>query len=109
MLLTIYTVGHSNHSIEYLLQMLRTMALQQLVDVRAYPRSARYPQFASVYLQQVLAESGVTYWWAGSQLGGMRAERLTSSHRAITSSSLRAYADYMETQEFRSALSELID
>ncbi len=109
MLLTIYTIGHSNHSIEYLLQMLRTMELQQLVDVRAYPNSARHPQFASVCLQRMLTDYDISYCWAGSQLGGMRKGRSTSPHRAIASPSLRAYADYMETQEFRNALGDLTD
>lgn len=88
--------------------MLRTMELQQLVDVRAYPSSTRHPQYASVYLQRALADHGIAYCWAGPGLGGMREQRSTSVHRAIASSSLRAYADYMETEEFRNALGELI-
>jgi uncharacterized protein (DUF488 family) len=107
--LTVHTVGHSNHSIEYLLRMLRAMELQQLVDVRAYPNSARHPHFASVYLQRMLADSGISYCWAGSRLGGMHEGRSASLHRAIASPSLRAYADYMETKELRDALAELID
>ena len=106
---TLYTVGHSNRKIEYLLQMLRAIDLQQLVDIRAYPGSIRHPQFASAYLQQALADSDIAYYWAGSRLGGMRKGRATSPHRAIASSTLRAYADYMETQEFRSAICELVD
>ena len=109
MALTVYTVGHSNHSIEYLLQLLRTMELQQLVDVRAYPGSTKHPQFASAYLQQALAGSGIVYRWAGSRLGGMRKGCSRSRHRAIESPPLRAYADYMETERFRNALDELID
>lgn len=109
MLLTVYTVGRSNHSIEYLLQMLCTMKLQQPVDVRAYPHSVRQPQFAGVYLQRILTDFDISYHWADFRLGGMRKGRSTSSHRAITSPALRAYADYMETQEFRDALAELID
>lgn len=108
-LLTLYTIGHSNHSIEYLLHMLCAMELQQLVDVRAYPNSARHPQFAGVHLRRMLMDLGISYWWAGPQLGGMRKGRSASPHRAIKSPGLRAYADYMETQEFRNALTELID
>lgn len=107
--LSIYTVGHSNHNIDDLLRMLRTMQLQQLIDVRAYPSSARYPQFAGAYLQQALAASGIDYHWAGSQLGGMRKARSTSPHYAIASSSLRAYADHMQTREFRTTITGLID
>jgi uncharacterized protein (DUF488 family) len=107
--LALYTVGHSNRSIESLLQILRTVELQQLVDVRAHPASVRHPQFASTYLERALADSGIAYHWWGSRLGGMRKGRASSSHRAIVSSALRAYAGYMETQEFRDALGELID
>ena len=106
---TVYTVGHSNRSIEYLLKILRAVEVRQLVDVRAYPTSAKHPQFARECLQRALADSGITYFWAGSRLGGMRKGHPTSPHRAIASSSLRAYADYMETHEFRNAIDGLID
>ena len=107
--LTVYTVGHSNRSIEYLLQMLRAMGLQQLVDVRAHPSSVRHPQFTNAYLQRALADSGIAYYWQGSQLGGRRKGRSPSPHYAISSPALRAYAGYMETREFLGALRELIE
>lgn len=107
--LTVYTVGHSSRSIEYLLQMLRAMGLQQLVDVRAHPSSVRHPQFTNTCLQRALADSGIAYYWQGSQLGGRRKGRSPSPHYAISSPALRAYADYTETREFLGALRELIE
>jgi uncharacterized protein (DUF488 family) len=107
--LTVYTVGHGNRSIEYLLQMLRAMGLQQLVDVRAHPSSVRHPQFTNPYLQRALADSGIAYYWQGSQLGGRRKGRSPSPHHAISSPALRAYADYTQTRKFLGALRELIE
>ena len=43
--LTLYTVGHSNRSIEELIALLREAGVNTLVDVRVQPRSQRNPQF----------------------------------------------------------------
>ena len=107
--LTIYTIGHSNRNIEYLLEILRAMGLQQVVDVRAHPSSVKHPQFTKAYLQRALVDSGITYYWQGSQLGGRRKGRSPSPHHAISSPPLRAYADYTETREFLGAVRELIE
>ena len=42
-------------------------------------------------------------------LGGFRTPRPDSPHVALRNEAFRGYADYMETEEFRSALSWLID
>ena len=41
---TLYTIGHSNQSFEELLQMLQTMGIQVLIDVRSVPASDVTPE-----------------------------------------------------------------
>ncbi|MBE3045059.1 DUF488 domain-containing protein, partial [Candidatus Bathyarchaeota archaeon] len=41
----IFTVGHSTHSLEDFLDILKEHQIEVLVDVRKLPGSNRYPQF----------------------------------------------------------------
>ncbi len=48
---TVFTIGHSNHSIEYLIELLQTHSINCIIDVRSVPASAYNPQFNSENLQ----------------------------------------------------------
>lgn len=104
----IYTIGHSNRSLKDFIDILTSAKIQFLIDVRTHPNSRRYPQFESIRLQQALARISIDYNWQGRQLGGLRRGNPESPHRAITSTSLRAYADHMLTREFRIAAAEIM-
>ena len=41
----IWTVGHSTHSIEEFIAVLRSFRIEWLVDIRMFPGSRRYPHF----------------------------------------------------------------
>ncbi|NIO43921.1 MAG: DUF488 family protein [Burkholderiales bacterium] len=96
------------NGLEDFIDLLQSAKLQCLVDARAYPGSRRYPQFESARLRRALASSDISYAWKGQSLGGFRKGRLDSPHRALTSASLRAYADHMQTEEFRTAAAQLM-
>ncbi len=68
--LTLYTVGHSNRSRGDLLDLLGSVGVEILVDVRRVPRSTRNPHFDGVKLRRALEDAGLVYHWAGRQLGG---------------------------------------
>ncbi len=104
----IYTVGHSSRAAAELVELLERHAITALVDVRAQPHSSRYPQFSSDRLRQTLDLAGIAYHWAGRQLGGRRACRTDSQHSALEAG-LRGYADYMETDSFGRAATQLIN
>ncbi len=72
--MTIYTVGHSNHSIEHFLALLRDAGIQTLVDVRSIPVSAYCPHFDKEPLQRALRVARVRYLFLGRELGGRPAE-----------------------------------
>ena len=105
---TLYTIGHSNRSIEEFVEILRHIPINTLVDVRAYPQSQRYPQFSQESLRQSLGTAGITYHWAGKQLGAMRKPQRESKHIALKDENLRAYADYMQSEVFQKAMVQLI-
>jgi uncharacterized protein (DUF488 family) len=66
----IRTIGHSNHSIERFVALLKAGGVERLVDVRSMPWSRRFPQFGRERLAGSLAEAGIGYVWEGEALGG---------------------------------------
>ena len=104
----LYTVGHSNRTLAALLELLQAAGIRTLVDVRARPRSGRFPHFNADSLEQGLAAQGRVYRWAGGELGGMRRARSDSPHAAL-GEGMRGYADHMNTPAFHRAAAELVE
>jgi uncharacterized protein (DUF488 family) len=50
---------------------------------------------------------GVEYHWAGHQLGGKRLSKPRSRHTAIDDEALRAFAYYVDSEEFKIGLRQL--
>jgi uncharacterized protein (DUF488 family) len=105
---TVYTVGHSNRSLGELIALLHRAGIEILVDVRARPHSRRHPQFAGGALRGALEQAGITYHWAGRQLGGMRPARPDSPHVALPEGGFRGYADHMDTEVFQRGAAQLV-
>jgi uncharacterized protein (DUF488 family) len=104
---TIYTIGHGNRSQREFADLLQQRQITLLVDVRAFPGSRRHPHFGRAELEHSLAAEGVGYVWEGKALGGRRRPRADSPHRALRNDSFRAYADHMESDEFRAGVERL--
>lgn len=66
---TLYTVGHSNQSLEEFLSLLQKHAITAVADVRSYPYSKMNPQFNRETLSKELKECGIAYVFLGKQLG----------------------------------------
>src|SRR5690348_4114820 len=66
----IFSVGHSNHTMEKFLSLLKPYNIDVLVDVRSHPHSRYTPHFNSSELKQGLARSGIKYLYLGKELGG---------------------------------------
>jgi uncharacterized protein (DUF488 family) len=65
----IWTIGHSNHPIEYFLDLLQAAKIRTVADVRSSPRS-RFAQFNQAALGVALGERGIRYTHLGHALGG---------------------------------------
>ena len=70
----VYTIGHSNHPITTFLSLLERHSIEEVVDVRTYPRSRYNPRFNRDALERALAQSGVRYLFLGAELGGRPAD-----------------------------------
>jgi uncharacterized protein (DUF488 family) len=104
----IYTIGHGNRPLEELTGLLQTFHVECLIDVRAFPGSRRHPHFGRAELERSLPAAGIGYVWEGERLGGRRRPRADSPHTALRNASFRAYADHMESAEFREGVERLV-
>ena len=66
---TIYTIGHSNHSIQCFVSRLRRHGITALCDVRSEPHSRFNPQFNRNALKHALSKEGIKYVFLGKELG----------------------------------------
>ncbi|MBV9081825.1 MAG: DUF488 domain-containing protein [Acidobacteriaceae bacterium] len=104
---TIYTIGHSTRGAEDFVRILNAFGIRQLADIRTVPRSARNPQYDQDALKQFLRNHDIAYVHLKA-LGGLRRPRKHSPNTGWKNDSFRGYADYMQTNEFRRALAELV-
>jgi uncharacterized protein (DUF488 family) len=105
--MAIYTIGHSTRSLDDFIALLSAHAIGRVADIRTVPRSRRHPHFSAEALGRSLPDAGVAYRHFPG-LGGLRKPRRDSRNGAWRHEGFRGYADYMETAEFRDALTELM-
>jgi uncharacterized protein (DUF488 family) len=90
------------------LDLLTAHRLEAVADVRRFPGSSRYPQYASAEVNAALAGHGIAYRWIPT-LGGRRRPQQDSQNTAWRNTSFRGYADHMGTAEFSQGLNELLE
>ncbi|NDE91219.1 MAG: DUF488 domain-containing protein [Alphaproteobacteria bacterium] len=66
---TIFTIGHSTHTLGTFAELLERHGITALCDVRSVPYSRMNPQFNRETLQGALAKSGIHYFFLGKELG----------------------------------------
>lgn len=104
------TLGHSNRSLNELLDMLRESRVNLLVDVRSFPKSRSNPAFNSDQLPAALAVVQIGYCHMRA-LGGRRPKQpevddgLNALWRV---QSFHNYADYALGDQFGAAFDELL-
>jgi uncharacterized protein (DUF488 family) len=66
----VFTIGHSNHSAERFLGLLRGYGIEVVVDTRSHPYSRHAPRFNASALEAALSRDGIGYLFLGGELGG---------------------------------------
>lgn len=66
---TLYTIGHSNGTVEHLLRLLSRYGVTAVADVRSQPYSRFNPQFNREELARALKNAGLGYVFLGQELG----------------------------------------
>lgn len=65
----VFTIGHSTHSIEAFLELLRAHGVTAVADVRSAPFSRFNPQFNKDAIKHSLRSHGIKYVFLGRELG----------------------------------------
>src|SRR2546423_15300903 len=104
---TLYSIGHSNRSLEDFLTLLKSNGIEALADIRQFTRSRANPQFNAEGFAPALAEQGIAYEHIAA-LGGRRSSKLTDSPNALWEHpAFRSYADYALTDAFETGFVQL--
>jgi|GEM_PF-960778 len=104
----VYTIGHSTRSIEDFINLMKIYKIETVVDVRKIAKSRHNPQFSQDALSKSLGEYHISYVRLEG-LGGLRHTTKESINTAWENLSFRGYADYMQSPEFVSSLTQLIN
>lgn len=103
---TIYTIGHSTHTLSDFVTMLQSFGIEVLADIRGLPGSRKFPHFDKENLELSLKENGIRYVHL-AELGGRRKVHKDSKNTRWHNASFRGYADYMETEGFEKGIAKL--
>ncbi len=103
----IFTVGHSTRQTPEFLELLKCYEIKNVVDIRTIPKSRHNPQFNGDVLEKSLKEAGIEYLHLKG-LGGLRHPLKDSQNTAWKNASFRGFADYMQTEEFKENIENLI-
>ncbi|WP_017209972.1 DUF488 family protein [Clostridium beijerinckii] len=72
---TLYTIGHSKHTQQYFLKLLKLNKINCIVDVRSTPFSKFSPQFNKDEIKKFLNMHGIYYIHMGSEFGARQEDR----------------------------------
>lgn len=92
----LYTIGHSNHSLEKFIQLLEENGVMTLIDVRTMPASRYNPQFNKGNLEQALPQRNIQYVFAGQYLGGRPSDPACYKSRSLPAEG----ADYLHEVDY---------
>lgn len=65
----LFTIGHSTHTVDQFLGLLKKHGITAVCDVRSMPYSQHNPQFNRESLKEVLNARGISYVFLGKELG----------------------------------------
>jgi uncharacterized protein (DUF488 family) len=97
----LYTVGHSNHSLEDFVGLIKPNGVTAIADVRSQPVSAYTPHFSREQLSKALAVHGIAYVFLGDLLGGR------SSNMACYQKGRLQYSRVMQEPSFEMGIARV--
>ena len=100
----LWTVGHSNHTVERFLELLGEHGIEVVVDVRSEPYSSYSGHFCQGALRRSLKDAGLSYLFMGRELGGRPQEPEFYDEDGHV-----LYGELAATERFREGLRRLVD
>jgi uncharacterized protein (DUF488 family) len=71
---TIYTIGHSTHSADYFLELLKEYSVNCIIDVRSVAASSYNPQYNKEPLSRLLKNNNITYLHFAKEFGARHSD-----------------------------------
>jgi uncharacterized protein (DUF488 family) len=99
----VLTIGHSAHSWERFVELLRSARVTAVADVRSSPYSRRNPQFNRDDLSEELRSDGFSYVFLGKELGGRPSEP------RFYCNGVADYEKMAQTTEFNKGLDRIVE
>ena len=96
---TVFTVGHSNHTPETFIALLRLYRITAIADVRSSPVSRFAPHFNKDAITRLLANDHITYVFLGNYLGARPKDPMCFRNGTIDFSTLCQTDYYQEGLE----------
>lgn len=106
----IYTIGHSTHTEEEFISLLKKYKIEVLVDVRSFPGSKYVPQFNKENMEIWLPKQDIKYIHI-AELGGRRNKNKEINELLVNgwrNAAFRNYAAYSLTQGYEKGIERLI-
>jgi uncharacterized protein (DUF488 family) len=103
---TVFTVGHSNRSIEEFVEILWAAGIGTVADIRRFAGSRKFPWFGPEALAKSLNDAGIRYVEI-PELGGRRKALPDTPNSGWRNVAFRGYADHMRSAEFERGLVKL--
>lgn len=107
----IYTIGHSTHSEEEFILLLKKYDIEILADVRSFPGSRYVPHFNKELMEEWLPKSDIKYVYI-PELGGRRNKNKEIDESLVAGwdkAAFRNYAAYSLTPEYAEGIEKLIE
>lgn len=98
---SLFTIGHSNQTIENFLDLLLAHHIDVVADVRSIPYSQHTPQFNKEVLVKALKTKGIQYVFLGKELGARTEDLACYEHGKVVFDKLR------NTDLFKSGIDRL--
>jgi uncharacterized protein (DUF488 family) len=98
----VLTIGHSAHSLEAFVGLLKQHGVTAVADVRSVPYSRFNPHFNRKALEQSLVGHGIKYVFLGRELGGRPEDPSCYEGRRVQ------YARLESTEAFRNGIERII-
>ena len=92
----LFTIGHSNQSMEEFIRLLDDNSISLLVDVRTAPYSRYNPQFNKEQIEHALRLHDIEYAYAGKYLGGRPSDPSCYKSRTLPAEG----ADYLHEVDY---------
>ncbi len=99
---TVFTIGHSTHSEERFIGLLRQHGITALCDVRSKPYSRMNPQFNREELERALPAHGIAYRFLGKELGARSEDSDCYEEGKVR------YSRLADTEKFKRGLKRVI-